>query len=100
MFGAGGWAWGNPSTSYALTGTASFISNVSNSTGWTAGAGVEYAFTDSVFGRVEYRYTNFRIASFVNVATNASAAGNNLPISDLRAGIAYKFGVGPVIAKF
>jgi outer membrane immunogenic protein len=26
--------------------------------GWTAGAGVDYAFTDRVFGRVEYRFTD------------------------------------------
>ena len=27
--------------------------------GWTVGAGVDYAFTDKVFGRLEYRYTEF-----------------------------------------
>ena len=100
VFGTAGWAWGNPSTSYALTGAAPFVTNGGNSTGWTAGAGVEYAFTDSVFGRIEYRYTNLRTVGFVNVATNAAEAGGNLPISDLRAGIAYKFGGGPVVAKF
>ena len=36
-----------------------------NSTGWTAGAGVDYAFTDSVFGRIEYRYTNLATSGFV-----------------------------------
>jgi outer membrane immunogenic protein len=68
VFGTGGLAWGNPSTSYALTGAAPFVTNGGNSTGWTAGAGVEYAFTDSVFGRIEYRYTNLRTAGFVKVA--------------------------------
>ena len=29
------------------------------------GGGVDYAFTDNVFGRIEYRYTNFRISGFV-----------------------------------
>jgi opacity protein-like surface antigen len=100
VFGTGGWAWGNPSTSYALTGAAPFVTNGGNSTGWTAGAGVEYAFTDNVFGRIEYRYTDLRTAGFVNVATNATEAGSNLPISDLRAGIAYKFDGSPVVAKF
>ena len=28
-------------------------------TGWTVGAGVEYAFTDQLMGRFEYRYTDF-----------------------------------------
>ncbi|MDZ7927066.1 MAG: outer membrane protein [Agrobacterium sp.] len=27
--------------------------------GWTIGAGIDYAFTDKVFGRVEYRYNDF-----------------------------------------
>ncbi|MGY5810715.1 outer membrane protein [Rhizobium sp. LEGMi198b] len=27
--------------------------------GWTVGAGVDYAFTNRVFGRLEYRYTDF-----------------------------------------
>lgn len=27
--------------------------------GWTIGAGLDYAFTDNVFGRVEYRYNDF-----------------------------------------
>ena len=55
VFGTGGWAWGNPSTSYALAGAAPFVTNGTDSTGWTVGAGVDYAFTDSVFGRIEYR---------------------------------------------
>ncbi|MEB2842955.1 outer membrane protein [Endobacterium cereale] len=27
--------------------------------GWTIGAGVDYAFTDNIFGRAEYRYNDF-----------------------------------------
>jgi len=27
--------------------------------GWTVGAGVDYAFTNNLFGRVEYRYNDF-----------------------------------------
>ncbi len=27
--------------------------------GWTVGAGVDYAFTDKLFGRVEYRYSDY-----------------------------------------
>ncbi|TGP29104.1 porin family protein, partial [bacterium M00.F.Ca.ET.228.01.1.1] len=28
--------------------------------GWTIGAGIDYAFTDNIFGRLEYRYNDFR----------------------------------------
>ena len=101
VFGTGGWAWGNPSTSYALTGAAPFVTNGGSSKGWTAGAGVDYAFTESVFGRIEYRYTN--------LATSASSTSHRMrpkPIptsrsATLRAGIAYKFGgTDPILANF
>ncbi len=101
VFGTAGWAWGDPSVSYALLGTspptppfqgAPFVSNGGASNGWTAGAGLDYAFTDDVFGRIEYRYTNLGISSFVNVAANAADSANKVPINDFRLGIAYKFG--------
>jgi len=100
VFGTAGWAWGNPSTAYALTGAAPFVINGGNSSGWTAGAGVDYAFIDNVFGRIEYRYTNLETSSFVNVATNSADGGSKVPINDFRAGIAYKFDDVPFIAKF
>jgi hypothetical protein len=58
--------------------------------GWTAGVG-DYAFRDSVFGRIEYRYTNLATAGFLNAATNSAEAPNRVPANDLRAGLAYKF---------
>ena len=91
IFGTGGWSWGNPSTSYALTSQAPFVNNGASSTGWTVGLGVDYAFTDSVFGRIEYRYTSLGTSGFVSSATNSAAGPGRLPISDLRAGLAYKF---------
>ncbi len=94
VFGTGGRAWGNPSTSYALLGSAPFVTNGGNPNGWTVGAGVDYAFTNNVFGRIEYRYTNLGTLGFVNVPTNSADAGNKQPISDVRVGMAYKFGGG------
>ena len=35
--------------------------------GWTAGAGADIKFTENVFGRVEYRYTDFGSATFDNI---------------------------------
>jgi outer membrane immunogenic protein len=95
LFGTGGWAWGNYSTSYALFGSAPFIVNGDNTAnGWTAGSGVEYAFTDNVFGRMEYRYSDLRIPGFVDVATATADAGHSAPVSDVRVGFAYKFAGG------
>jgi opacity protein-like surface antigen/outer membrane receptor protein involved in Fe transport len=100
VFGTAGWAWGNPSTSYALTGFAPFVTKGGNTNGWTAGVGVEYALTNNVLGRLEYRFTDIGTAGFVNVATNSASSGNREPINDFRAGIAYKFGGNAIFARY
>ena len=43
--------------------------------------------TESVFARVEYRYTNLATAGFVSANTNSAETANRVPINDLRAGI-------------
>jgi opacity protein-like surface antigen len=90
IFGTGGWAVGNPSTAFSLTGAAPFVATSGKSNGWNAGGGVEYAITDTILGRIEYRYTNLEAVGFVNAPTNSADAGSRAPISDLRVGIAYK----------
>jgi opacity protein-like surface antigen/outer membrane receptor protein involved in Fe transport len=90
-YGTAGWAWGNPLTSYALLGGAPFVNQGGRSTGWTAGVGVDYAVTESVIARIEYRYTGLAAAGFVSASSNSAATANRAPINDLRAGIAYKF---------
>src|SRR4029077_1949524 len=64
VFGTGGWATGNPSTAFALTGAVPFVTTGGKSNGWTAGGGLEYAITDSILGRVEYRYTDLQTSGF------------------------------------
>jgi outer membrane immunogenic protein len=53
---------------YAATDTEVKVESVGKSSkvlhGWTIGAGVDYAFTDNVFGRVEYRYNDFGKATY------------------------------------
>lgn len=67
-----------------LYGTAGLaILDLPNDTlsGFTAGAGVEYAFSPQWTGRVEYRHTNFE--------QSGSNGGDN---SSLRVGLSYRFG--------
>jgi outer membrane immunogenic protein len=96
FFGTGGAAFGSWSTSYALTGSAPFVTNSTGiRAGWTAGGGVEYAFTRNWLGRVEYRHTDLGTTSFVagsdTVPPNAAETGNKVTVDDVRAGVAYKF---------
>jgi outer membrane immunogenic protein len=53
--------------------------------GWTFGAGVDYAFTDKLVGRLEYRYTDYGHKTFADVYDV------DLKTSELRIGLAYKF---------
>ena len=69
-----------------------FITNGGSDFGRTAGGGLDYAFTKNVFGRIEYRYTDLGTTSFLNPPTNSGESGNKVTISDVRAGLAYKFG--------
>jgi opacity protein-like surface antigen len=94
FFGTAGWAWGDPSVSYALLGSGPFVASATNANGWTLGGGLDYALTDHVFGRIEYRFTNLSRSGFVSVATDTADANGRMPISDARVGIAYKFGGG------
>lgn len=55
-------------------------------TGWTAGAGVEHAFTDNWTGRLEYRYADFGSEELAD-----SGAEFDLEQHTVRVGISYKF---------
>jgi opacity protein-like surface antigen len=91
LFGTAGVAWGNPSNAYALYGAPPFLTHGGIASGWTAGAGLDYAFTNNVFGTLEYRYTNLGAAGSASAATNAGDGARRVAVNDVRAGLAYKF---------
>jgi len=65
--------------------------NVSKSktmTGWTAGVGVDYAVTDNVLLRAEYRYTDLGKKNF---ALGGDTYRVKYTANDFRVGVAYKF---------
>lgn len=93
LYGTGGAAFGNLQAS---SGTLPFSN--STQTGWTAGAGIEYAFTPNLTAKIEYLYVDLgsqscgspNCGAFVGgvgpVATNVSLTENIV-----RAGINFKF---------
>ncbi len=57
-------------------------------TGWTLGVGLEYAFTDNLVGRAEYRYTDF---GDFDTTVNGTPISADLTTNDVRLGLAWKF---------
>jgi len=99
LFFTGGWAYGN----FLHTSTAPGFPVDSFSThrsGLAAGGGIAYAITNNLIGKFEYRYY-----SFGSYARSAPTNGQ-LPYtvdntySVVTVGLDYKFGVGPILAKY
>lgn len=70
IYGKGGGAWVG-SNNFTLTGPGGAVtfSNNSTNTGWTAGAGVEWAFMPNLTARVEYDFVGLSNYSFTVPAT-------------------------------
>lgn len=86
---AGGVAFGQVQNKYSITALNSTYSDKETVTGWTIGAGVDYAATDNVIVRLEYRYTDFGRKDFDFGGT--AGVPNKFKTNDIRLGVAYKF---------
>ena len=63
-----------------------------NRMGYTVGGGVDYAFTDHISARLEYRYTDFGLSRYVGMSAFLGATGTqNSTAQALRAGVNYRF---------
>lgn len=58
--------------------------------GWTAGAGVDYAATDNVILRLEYRYSDYGKKNY-SVVDDVVSVRNKFKTNEVRLGVAYKF---------
>jgi outer membrane immunogenic protein len=96
LFFTGGWAYGDlrHTNTDSVTGVDTFTSNRS---GLTAGAGIAYAITNNVIGKIEYRYYDFGTYTRGGGATGLTPNGQ-LPFnvantySDVMLGLDFKFG--------
>ena len=84
IYATGGFAFAGVSGSFGL-----LDSGDDNLTGWTLGAGIEYAFTNNLTTRLEYRYTNYEGGD--NFFNNVSLGSNDIEFHTVRAGLSYKF---------
>ncbi|MCI0999512.1 porin family protein [Ochrobactrum soli] len=83
---AGGVAFGNVKNSGDIGGIG--FSESKTLTGWTIGGGVDYAATDNLILRLEYRYTDYgdKDLDFGGLSVN-----NDFKTNEVRLGVAYKF---------
>ncbi len=86
-FVTGGFAYGDVHDQVAL-GAASF-SNNNVRTGWTAGAGVEYAITRNLTAKAEYLYTD--LGSVSTPLGGGGTARTRADFHAVRAGLNWKF---------
>ncbi len=84
IYATGGFAFAGISDGFGIRGNDDTI------TGWTLGAGVEYAFTNNLTTRLEYRYTNFDGGD--NFFNNVALGSNDIEFHTVRVGLSYKFG--------
>ena len=68
--------------------TAGADSDTNTHVGWTVGAGADAMLTESIFGRVEYRYTDYAAKDYTLGATTVSSGFND---HSIKAGIGLKF---------
>lgn len=83
---AGGVAFAHQNVSASLSAP---FSESATRTGWTVGVGLDYAVTDNLIVRAEYRYSDFGKKTFSPVGW--TPFDDRLSVNDIRVGIAYKF---------
>jgi outer membrane immunogenic protein len=105
FYGTGGAAFVRVKETYCtlIAGACGFFDSVSsNRTGWTAGGGIEYGFTNNWSARVEYRHTRYQ--DHTNVLNNFLAppgtSVSRLTDDTVRGAISYRWGGGPVVARY
>ena len=85
---AGGVAFGKVKNTISLGDES--VSQSKTHVGWTVGAGVDYAATDNVIVRLEYRYTDFGHKDY-DFGAGGDGLRDKFKTSDIRLGVAYKF---------
>lgn len=91
FYATGGLAYGGISIDRSATPTNTpFTGDSFWKTGWTLGAGIEHAFTQTISARIEYRYTDFGQMTFTSPGAGISDT-SDITQSAIRAGLSFKF---------
>jgi outer membrane immunogenic protein len=85
FYGTAGAAYGN------VQASAFDTTNTSTEIGWTAGAGVEAAFTDNWTARIEYLFVDLRSGSCTSACGSPPTQSVSFDENLIRAGVDFKF---------
>ena len=100
VFGTAGAAFGNERAIVNVAGGISVSNNIPPQLGWTAGGGVEYAFTEAISAKAEYLFVQLGAASCPAaigclppnvVALGGTPTSHALSENLFRAGVNYRF---------
>jgi outer membrane immunogenic protein len=91
LYVTGGAAFAHVTEHDVLAATGAFNNNSATRTGWTLGAGFDYAFTDKWLARIEYRYTDFGTFRYIPIVFPGFAENHRITENAVRLGLAYKF---------
>ena len=95
VYGKGGLALAqDQSTLTDVLGNASSTSMLR--TGWTAGAGIEYALDDNWSAKIEYDYLGFgsQAMNFTTPVVGTVSSNAGLNVQEIKAGLNFRFGGG------
>ncbi|MGI6246924.1 MAG: outer membrane protein [Pseudochelatococcus sp.] len=92
VYGTGGFAYGGGGDSNGFVYNGAYYSQDDDTrTGWTLGAGVEYAFTNNITARVEGLYVNLGKEDRKFYAPTVYNKREDTEFAVIRAGLNYKF---------
>ncbi|SHN64561.1 outer membrane immunogenic protein [Bradyrhizobium erythrophlei] len=101
FYGTGGWAGAGVDAGIKnLASNATVFSSSSTRNGWVAGAGLEWGFAPNWSTKFELLYTKFDDKGFVTALGDGTRSAVTLDDYIFRVGINYRFGGGPVVAKY
>jgi outer membrane immunogenic protein len=97
VYATGGAAWLQVREHDVSPAAGTFQDTLKTPTGWTVGAGLDYAFTNDLIGRIEYRYSDFGTISYNSLVFPGFTENHKITENQVLVGLHYKFG-GPFAA--
>jgi len=102
LYAKGGGAWARDKYHTFRASPASEGNGSETRSGWTVGGGLEYAFWNAWSAKLEYAFMDFGTDT-VTIVNNVSGPGDfdiKQRIHAVKFGINYRFGAGPVVARY